>query len=86
MAHYSRGGLHRRIVMILCVRNRLRESTCTELADTGACQTVGSLYRLQNVRMRCGRCVPAMRELFECHAAVVVPPAARSGPPVPTPG
>jgi bacterioferritin-associated ferredoxin len=54
--------------MIVCLCNGLRERACAELAGAGACRGIGCLYRLQNARVRCGRCVPIMRELLERHA------------------
>ena len=57
--------------MIVCVCNGLRERACVKLAGAGACRGVGCLYRLQNARVRCGRCVPMMRELFERYALAI---------------
>jgi bacterioferritin-associated ferredoxin len=59
--------------VIVCVCNGLRDSTCRETAADDRCRGPGCIYRLNGARVRCGRCVPTMRELYSAHA-----PRARS--------
>jgi bacterioferritin-associated ferredoxin len=54
--------------MIVCVCNRLPESACREVAANGRCRGVGCIYRELGARVRCGRCVPTMQEIFTEHA------------------
>lgn len=54
--------------VIVCVCNGLRASTCRETAADGRCRGPGCIYRLNGARVRCGRCVPMMRELYLEHA------------------
>lgn len=54
--------------MIVCVCNGLRDSTCRETAADDRCRGLGCIYRLNGARVRCGRCVPMMRELYAEHA------------------
>lgn len=54
--------------MIVCVCNGLRDKVCRETAASGRCRGVGCIYRLNGCQVRCGRCVPMMRELYEAHA------------------
>ena len=51
--------------MIVCVCNALRERTCREAACRPECVGPGCVYRLLGARVRCGRCVPHVRALFE---------------------
>ncbi len=51
--------------MIVCVCNALREGTCREAACRPECRGPGCVYRLLGARVRCGRCVPHVRALFE---------------------
>jgi bacterioferritin-associated ferredoxin len=54
--------------MIVCVCNRLKDSVCRATAADGRCRGVGCIYRLNGGRIRCGRCVPMMREILAAHA------------------
>ena len=54
--------------MIVCVCNALSSSSCADVAGSGRCRSVGCLYRLQGARVRCGKCVPVMRDLFNRHS------------------
>jgi len=51
--------------MIVCVCNVLAEDACREMAERPDCHSLGCVYRGLGGRVRCGRCVPQMRELFE---------------------
>jgi len=73
--------------MIVCVCNGLCERRCQEAAGRPQCRSVGCIYRGLGGRVRCGRCVPVMREIFAaakargpgaefCHGAVADPSAA----------
>jgi bacterioferritin-associated ferredoxin len=53
--------------MIVCVCNALSSSSCANVAGSGRCRSVGCLYRLQGARVRCGKCVPVMQDLFDRH-------------------
>ena len=54
--------------MFVCICNSLRDQVCRETAASGACRGPGCIYRLNGARVRCGRCVPRMRELYRQHA------------------
>ncbi|MEK0084578.1 (2Fe-2S)-binding protein [Benzoatithermus flavus] len=54
--------------MIVCVCNGLRDKVCRETAASGEARNVGCIYRLNGCQVRCGRCVPMMREIFAAHA------------------
>ena len=54
--------------MIVCICNGLRESACRATAANGRCRGVGCIYRELGGRVRCGRCIPMMQEIFERHA------------------
>ena len=56
--------------MIVCVCNGLRDSTCRKTAADSRCRGPGCIYRLNGARVRCGRCVPMMREIYFEHAAL----------------
>ena len=67
--HYMLAGPpSSRVVMIVCVCNRLSESACRDTAASGRCRTVGCMYRLHGHRIRCGKCLPLMTELLAAHA------------------
>lgn len=63
--------------MIVCVCNRLNDSTCRATAASGRCRTVGCMYRLHGHRIRCGRCLPTMTDILAEHA-----PDATAGAPI----
>ena len=50
--------------MIVCVCNRLNETSCRDAARSGQCRDVACMYRVQGCRPRCGRCVPIMRDIL----------------------
>jgi bacterioferritin-associated ferredoxin len=50
--------------MIVCVCNALCERRCQERACERDCRTVGCIYRGLGARVRCGKCLPFMREIF----------------------
>jgi len=50
--------------MIVCVCNALAEQRCREVACRADCRTVGCIYRGLGCRVRCGKCVPFMQEIF----------------------
>jgi bacterioferritin-associated ferredoxin len=50
--------------MIVCVCNALGERRCQERACEEDCRTVGCIYRGLGCRVRCGKCLPFMREIF----------------------
>jgi bacterioferritin-associated ferredoxin len=50
--------------MIVCVCNALCERRCQERACKEDCRTVGCIYRGLGCRVRCGKCLPFMREIF----------------------
>jgi bacterioferritin-associated ferredoxin len=50
--------------MIVCVCNALCERRCQERACEEDCRTVGCIYRGLGCRVRCGKCLPFMREIF----------------------
>jgi bacterioferritin-associated ferredoxin len=54
--------------MIVCVCNGLKDSVCRRTAADRRCQGVACIYRLNGTRVRCGRCVPLMREIFAAQA------------------
>jgi bacterioferritin-associated ferredoxin len=54
--------------MIVCMCNGLREKACREVAANGQCRGVGCIYRQLGSRVRCGRCVPMMQEIYLSHA------------------
>jgi bacterioferritin-associated ferredoxin len=54
--------------MIVCVCNDLKDSVCRKTAANEQCRGVGCIYRLNGARVRCGRCVPMMREIFDTSA------------------
>jgi bacterioferritin-associated ferredoxin len=53
--------------MIVCVCNALSSSSCADTAGSGRCRSVGCMYRLQGARVRCGKCLPAMRGILSQH-------------------
>jgi bacterioferritin-associated ferredoxin len=61
--------------MIVCVCNGLRERACRETAGSGRCRGVGCIYRELGCRVRCGRCVPMMQEIFREHRGGAAPAA-----------
>jgi len=50
--------------MIVCVCNGLCERRCQEAAGRSECRSVGCIYRGLGGRVRCGKCVPLMRDIF----------------------
>lgn len=50
--------------MIVCVCNALSDSECAAAAGRVDCRTVGCIYRQFGCRVRCGKCVPMMTEVF----------------------
>ena len=50
--------------MIICVCNALCEKRCLETAARPECRSVGCIYRALGCSVRCGKCVPFMREIF----------------------
>lgn len=54
--------------MIVCVCNALSSSSSASVAGSGRCRGVGCVYRLQGARVRCGKCVPMMQELYVQHS------------------
>ena len=51
--------------MIVCICNVLSESACRAAACNPECRTVGCVYRQLGCKVRCGKCVPMMAELFQ---------------------
>jgi bacterioferritin-associated ferredoxin len=51
--------------MIVCVCNALNEQTCREAIASERCSSAGGVHRACGCRIRCGRCLPAMRSLFD---------------------
>lgn len=49
--------------------NGLRERACRETAANGRCRGAGCIYRELGCRVRCGRCVPMMQQIFQEHGA-----------------
>ena len=72
--------------MIICMCNGLRSSSCADLAGSGRCRSLGCIYRLQGARVRCGKCLPMMQELYTTHgpneAGAASGPAADATPSV----
>lgn len=50
--------------MIVCVCNALCEQRCQEVAGRADCRSVGCIYRGLGCRVRCGKCLPFMHEIF----------------------
>jgi bacterioferritin-associated ferredoxin len=50
--------------MIICVCNALSDAQCSAAACRPECATVGCVYRHLGARVRCGKCVPMMADLF----------------------
>jgi bacterioferritin-associated ferredoxin len=50
--------------MIVCVCNVLCEQRCREAAGHPESRSVGCIYRRLGCRVRCGKCVPFMQDLF----------------------
>jgi bacterioferritin-associated ferredoxin len=72
--------------MIVCVCNGLNEGDCRAAVESGSCRTPGCIYRRCGARVRCGRCVPMMREIFASYVAnVTLPPAPLVAEPDPQP-
>lgn len=70
--------------MIVCICNGLRSRTCANLVGSGCCRSVGCIFRLQGARVRCGKCLPVMQELYAQHGpgeGTAPPPAADAGDP-----
>lgn len=53
--------------VIVCICNGLRDTICRATAASQACRGPGCIYRLNGARVRCGRCLPMMRELYLEH-------------------
>ena len=51
--------------MIVCVCNALCDQRCKQVAGLSTSRTVGCIYRAFGCRVRCGKCVPFMQELFD---------------------
>jgi bacterioferritin-associated ferredoxin len=72
--------------MIVCVCNGLSSRTCANLVGSGCCRSVGCIFRLQGARVRCGKCLPMMQELYARHGpgegeVAAPPPSADAGAP-----
>ena len=50
--------------MIICICNALSDAACSAAACQPECATVGCVYRHLGARVRCGKCVPMMADLF----------------------
>ena len=50
--------------MIICICNALSDAQCAAAACRPECGTVGCVYRHLGARVRCGKCVPMMADLF----------------------
>lgn len=50
--------------MIVCICNGLCEQRCRNAAKDPDCRSVGCVYRQLGCRVRCGKCVPFMRDLL----------------------
>ncbi len=66
--------------MIVCVCNALCDQRCKEVAGRPTSRTVGCIYRAFGCRVRCGKCVPFMQELFEHAKAAQAPNGATDLP------
>ena len=66
--------------MIVCICNVLSDSECAAAACRPECRTVGCVYRQFGCKVRCGKCVPMMRELFEKARATVALTAEADAP------
>lgn len=55
--------------MYVCICNAISERTVRETIAAG-CRSVSEVYRRQDCRPQCGRCVPEMRKMLRAEGAI----------------
>lgn len=73
---YVTTGLAGDSAMIVCVCNKLCEKRCREAAERPECRSVCGIYQHYGCRVRCGKCVPFMHDLFQSAKDAPLPEAA----------